>query len=338
MQPLSKRRLAGGAAALMLIGATLLSTAGSALAGQTRTITLGSPDSHGNVTAGLLTFTSATSGGATRTDITAINSSGHTLSNAHLLIGLDKVNNLPSDVKIIAVFGGDYLLCPNVTDPVTSLDCAFGNMAAKGATSSHSISVAFSVANAGNHDISVELKVSETGSDVGSNQNFAVATNTVSVGAQTCDALATFVPPNKTEPLLPHDATDCATDQQRSSLGVPPRAAGILVTLNDATPATGCGTVDCIGFQVSADVNGGASFSPAYITWTIRYSNTLLGNRNPNKVNFLHVNTQGTTPIPAANKGLCATDQVDCIASVTPDSTGVTFVLRTASNGVIKGR
>src|SRR5436190_678065 len=228
MQPSSRRRLVSGAAALMLMGATLVSTAGSALAGQTRTITIGSPDGHGNVSNGVLTFTAATSGGATRTDVTVINSSGHTLSDAHLLINLDH-SALPTDVKIVAVFNGDAGLCPPFIDPVASLNCSFDNMAAKDVTSTRSLSLVFSVGNPGAHTIQVELKVAETGSDVGSNQNYAIAQSTINVWSPTCQNVQTFVPPRQAKNLdLPTGLTGCNPDQ-RSGLVIPAQADGSLV-------------------------------------------------------------------------------------------------------------
>ena len=75
-------------------------------------------------------LTALTAGGVTRTDVTITNESGHTLSNAHFLVGLDQVT-LPTDVKVVAVFNGNAASCPTISDPVSTLDCNFGNIGAK---------------------------------------------------------------------------------------------------------------------------------------------------------------------------------------------------------------
>src|SRR5439155_15665221 len=126
----------------------------------------------------LTTLTPVSAGGVTMTNITITNVSGHTLSNAHFLIGLDQVAPLANGAAVVAVFGGDSGVCPPVTDPVTTYDCAFGNIGAKASQRTRHLSVAFSVGSAVS-DIKVELKVAETGTDVGSNTNYKTATASV---------------------------------------------------------------------------------------------------------------------------------------------------------------
>jgi hypothetical protein len=316
------RRLVGGTAALVLVGAALLSSTGSAIAGEARIISLS-----------MSALSAVSSGGVTKTDITFSNDSGHTLSNTHFLIGLDQVT-LPSDVKVVAVFGGDSGVCPVVTDPVSTYDCNFGNIGAKPNQKTRSFSVAFSVGATGPHDISVEVKVSETGSDVGSNVNFQTATASVTASEGTCDTTTTYIPPGLAKTVLPETGTCATTDLQRSALGLPKSNTGNFVFINDANPATGCSSpLVCFGNQVSATVNDGGPVNP-YLTWQIFYSNSVLGNINPKQVAFIH---DGTV-IPAGNKGLCKTaTSVDCQDPYQVGTDGVTFFVRTASNGLIKG-
>jgi hypothetical protein len=322
MRATSIRRLAGGVAGLLLVGATLLST-GSALAGETREVTIATT-----------TPTPVTAGGVTRTDITITNVSGHTLSNAHFLINLDMARPLPSDVAIVAVFGPNSAACPTITDPVTTLDCAFGNIGSKPSQRTRQLSVAFSVGAEGAHGIDVEVKVAETGSDVGSNTNFRTATISVDAGEATCHNLATFLPPGVAKTLSPADASSCVNPAQKSGLVVPAAASGNLVLLNDSATATNCPTsFTCLGNVVSATVNDGSPISP-YLVWRIFYSNATLGNVNPNKVAFIH----DTTIIPAGNKGLCKNaTSINCQDPYETSSTGVTFIVRTPTNGLIKG-
>ena len=321
MQRTSKRRLVRGAAGLLLIGATLLSTGGSALAGQTRDIEIT-----------MTPLTAVTAGGVTTTDVTITNTSGHTLSNAHFLVGLDQVA-LPSDVKIVAVFNGDAASCPTITDPVATLDCAFGNIGAKANQKTRNLSLAFSVGSGGLHSISVELKVSETGSDVGSNVNYQTATATVTPSAATCNAFATFLPPGIGETLMPTVGTDCDTsDPQRSFVVVPATTNGTLASVDDSAAATGCPDgYSCFGHAVAASVNNGNGIN---LIWQIKYSNAALGNINPKQVAFDH---DGLT-IAAGNKGLCKDEtSTNCQQPYVVTVDGVTFFIRTDKNGLIKG-
>jgi hypothetical protein len=321
MQRTSKRRLVGGAAGLLLIGATFLSTGGAALAGETRDITIT-----------MTPLTALTAGGVTRTDVTITNVSGHTLSNAHFLVGLDQVS-LPSDVKVVAVFNGDAASCPTITDPVSTLDCAFGNIGSKANQRTRSLSLAFSVGSGGLHTISVEVKVAETGSDVGSNTNFQTASASITPGAANCDSLATFLPPGIGKTLTPEVGTDCdTTDAQRSFIVVPATTGGTLASVDDSVDATGCATgYSCFGKAVSGSVNNG---NPINLIWQIKYSNAALGNINPKQVAFDH---DGGI-IVAGNKGACKTDtSTNCQLPYVVSADGVTFYIRTDKNGLIKG-
>jgi hypothetical protein len=323
MRATSTRRLIGGAAALTLIGATLLSSGSTVLAGETRDITI---DTTG--------LTPVSAGGVTKTDITITNASGHTLTNAHFLIGLDQVKNLPGDVTVVSVFGGDSGVCPTVTTPVSTYDCAFGNISYKPNQKTRSLSVVFGVGASGPHSISVEVKVAETGSDVGSNVNYNTATLSTTASQGDCNHLATYKVPGDGTLVIPVIGGSCDTsDSQRSGLLVPANANGNVVSVQDAIAALDCGTLTCLGFEVVGNVNSGAPVTP-YLTWSIFYSNSILGNLNPNKVAFFH----GTTLIPAGNKGLCKTaSSVDCQDPYHVGDGGVTFYIRTQTNGGVKG-
>jgi hypothetical protein len=322
MRATSMRRLVGGAAALMLVGATLLSTGSVALAGETRDITID-----------FTTLTAVSAGGATRTDITITNVSGHTLSNSHFLIGLDHAVNA-TDVTVVSVYGADAGACPVITTPVTTLDCPFGNIGAKANQKTKHLTVIFGVGASGPHGILVELKVAETGSDVGSNTNYKTATLSTDASVGDCDHLATFKLPGDGTVVLPVLGEDCATsDHQRSGLIVPPSDSGNLAAVNDSiTQLPGDCSVGfiCVGNAVSGTVNTGTT----PLTWQIFYSNSVLGNVNPSKIAFIH----GTDIIPAGNKGLCKNaTSTNCQDPYHVESDGVTFFVRTPTNGLIKG-
>jgi hypothetical protein len=328
VRPTPLRRLGTSAAALFLIGATLLSSAVVVSAADNRVLFIGSPGGANRE----LSFTPVTAGGLTKTDILVRNDGKQTLTKGHLYIGLAPATELPSGVTVAAVLGPNAGSCDR-TD--TSVDCDFGNISSKASLRSRSVTVVFAVASAGTPVITAAVKVAESVQDVGSNTNFAVATGAPQVGPASCDSLATFILPNEAQSLLPSDGGPCAADEQRSQLGVPAAPAGNLVALDDSQTG-GCPSgYTCFGKAVDASVNGGATVSP-YLTWKITYSATLMEGINPRQVGFAH----DAVIIPAGKKGQCSAQQTtDCIVgwTVDPASGATTFEIRTKSNGVMKG-
>jgi hypothetical protein len=306
----------------MLIGATLLSTGSIALAGETRDITI-------DFTA----LTPVSAGGVTRTDITITNVSGHTLSNSHFLIGLDHALNA-ADVTVVSVYGGDSGVCPVVTTPVATYDCAFGNIGAKPSQKIRHLTVVFGVGASGTHAILVELKVAETGSDVGSNTNYKTQTLSADASVGDCDHLATFKLPGDGTIVLPVLGGDCTTtDHQRSGLIVAAAAGGNVASVDDSLtqlPGSCSAGFICVGNAVSGTVNTGST----PLTWQIFYANDVLGNLNPSKIAFIH----GTDIIAAGNKGFCKNaGSTNCQEPYQVSAGGVTFFVRTPFNGLIKG-
>jgi hypothetical protein len=331
MRATSMRRLLGGAASLLLIGATLLTTAGVVTAGETRILDIRSP---GQVTP-VLSFTGVSAGNVTKTDIVVSNNGKQTLTSAHLLIGLAPASTLASDVTIAATFGAaGSMTC---TKTSTTLDCDLGSLTAKGPGKTRSISVAFTIGNSGSHTIDAAVKVAEAVQDVGSNANFSKAAGTFSADAASCDKAGTFLPPGVTGSVLPV-AADCSADDQRSALAFTENVGGALVTVDDSQTPTSCPTgYKCFGKEVSATVNGGATVSP-YLIWLITYSADTAASLNLKQVAFQH----GDYIIGAGKKGACDPDFTkftnDCNAGFTVNSDGsVTFELHTGSNSVMKG-
>ena len=87
--------------------------------------------------------------------------------------------------------------------------------------------------------------------------------------------------------------------------------------------------------SASATLSAGPSTpEPPLLTWQIFYSNSVLGNVNPSKIAFIH----GTDIIAAGNKGLCKNaGSTNCQEPYLVDNAGVTFFVRTPTNGLIKG-
>jgi hypothetical protein len=321
MRATSMRRLIGGAAALMLVGTTLLIAAGSALGADTRKMYIG-PDPDFTTGNGTLAFTPVTAGGDTLSTIYVKNIDNQTLT--HVVITIDKSQN--GATVSGQILGPDKAKCDGTIDPIT---CDFGNLKAD-ATRQFSIII---TTPAGTGDVLAKIVFNESNNPKGGNQQIESAHATPVVGDATCNTLATFLPPGIAKSLLP-DTGKCSTDTQRSGLIVPAATDGNVVSVDDGTAATGCATgYSCFGNSVNANVNGGASVSP-YLSWTIFYANSVIGSISPTKVGFDH---DGFVIVPG-KKGACKTDtSTNCIESITVTSDGVTFVVRTPTNGLIKG-
>jgi hypothetical protein len=321
MRATSMRRLIGGAAALMLVGTMLLTVSGTALGADTRKVYLG-PDPAFTVGHGTLAFTGVTAGGDSLSTIYLKNTDNQTLTHVVITIQRTQGSNTVSSL----VLGPDAGKCSVSTATIV---CDFGNLKA-GATRQFSIIVHALSAT----DVSAQIVFNESNNPNGGNQQIDEAHATIAVGDATCNNLATFLPPGIAKTLVPDDGTTCSGDSQRSGLVVPSNANGNIVSVNDTTTATGCPTgFLCLGNQVLGTVNNGSTVSP-FLKWSIFYSNGVLGNVNPGKVAFVH---EGTT-IQAGNKGLCKTpNSTNCQEPYEVQAGGVRFIIRTDTNGLIKG-
>jgi hypothetical protein len=328
-----KRRLVGGAGALLLIGATVLGSAGAVSAGQTRILEIKSPTATAD---GLLTFSQVGPGGATVTDVFISNNGKQNLTKAHLLIGVTGGVDLPSGITIADVFGLQGAgTCASTT---TTLDCDFGSLTSKGPGKTRQVSIAFNVgATTSASAIVITIKVAETVQDVGSNRNFEQASGTPTVDAASCHTYTTYVVRVHGALALGPTSADCSGESQLSALHVPENSGNGFANYNDTTAAS-CtvGQLTCFGFEVNATVADGATISP-YLIWEITYSAALMGNTNPTKVAFQH----GTGAPLTFKKNTCGTefDGSDCIAgySVDPDTAAVTYTLWTAKNSTMRG-
>ena len=333
MRATSMRRLVGGTASLMLIGTMLLTATGSALGADTRKIYIG-PDPNALVKSvanadlvgnGTLTFTAVSAGSDALSNIYIRNIDNQSLT--HVVVTIPKVQG--SATVSDQVLGQNAGNCD--TSGATAIVCDFGNLKAG---ASKAFSLIIHAGAAGTAPITAGIVFNESNNPNGGNQQIESADGTLTAGAATCNTLATFLPPGIAKTLLPTDGTACVTDGQRSGLIVPAAANGNVVSLDDSTVATSCAAgFACIGNQVDASVNGGAQISP-YLTWSIFYSNAVLGNVNPGKIAFLHAGTI----IAAGNKGLCKNaTSTNCQEPYVVSADGVTFFVRTPTNLVIKG-
>ena len=324
MQRTSKSRLAGGAAGLLLIGATLLSTTGVALAATTRFLYVGS-DPGFAADNGILGFTPVTAGGSSVTNVFVKNIDNQTLTHVVLTFGRSQGALSLSDV----VFGANGSSC---SASATTITCDLGNLKAK---QSRSFSLIVDAGAGGTAGFAGKVVFNESNNPNGGNQQINDITGSIDVGAATCNSLATFLPPGIAKTLLPDDGSACSSDLQRSSLTVPARPNGNnVVQLGDGTLATAC----TAGFSSSSARLGDRQWRRGRLALPdvddLLRQLRVIGSINPDKVAFDH---DGVV-IPAGKKGICKTSSsTNCIESVTTSATGVTFVVRTPSNGLIKG-
>jgi hypothetical protein len=333
MRATSMRRLIGGAAALMLVGAMLL-TAGGVTAGQTRILDIRSP---GELDAGALSFTPVSPGGATKTDVVVTNNGKQNLTKAHLLIGGTDGVALPDTISVADVFGLSG--AGTCTFTAATVDCDYGSLTSKGAGKTRQVSIAFNVgATTPPSPIVITIKVAENVQDVGSNQNFQQATGTPTVDGPSCHGYATYILSVHDALTLAGTSTDCTGQDQVSSLLLQKDSGNGFAKFDDLTPAV-CtiGNLTCFGNEVSATVHNGDTILP-YLTWKITYSASLLGNINASKVAFQH----GTAAPITFKKNTCGAPEdftSDCIVvPFTPNPDGsVTFEIRTKTNSTIRG-
>jgi hypothetical protein len=324
MRATSTRRLVGAAASLLLVGTMLLTVTGSALAADTRKIYVG-PDPSFVAGNGTLTFTAVSSGGSSLSTVYVKNIDNQNLS--HVMVTFDRSQGSASISS--QVLGANASSC---SATATLITCDFGNLKAK---ATRSFSLILDAAAAGTVAIHGTVFFNESTNPNGGNQQINAVDGSLAVGAATCNALATFLPPGIAKTLAPSDGSACSADAQRSALTVPANANGSLVTIDDSAAITTCPAgYSCFGNEVSASVNNGATVSP-YLTWKITYSAATLQSINPKQVGFQH----GATVI-AGKKAACGASFVnDCIVGYTVDPvTGaVTFEIRTKTNSVMKG-
>ncbi|HEY3164899.1 MAG TPA: hypothetical protein VGJ71_11095 [Candidatus Limnocylindrales bacterium] len=326
MRATSMRKLIGTAAALMLVGATLLTT-GSALAAKptdgTRHLYVG-PDSNYKLNPGLLTFTPVSAGGQSASNVYVKNVDNQTLT--HVVITFARTQG---GATISQVYGTASSYCLPLGD--TTVTCDFGNLLA-GTTRDFTLLIDASIA--GTFTFSGTVIFNESTNPNGGNPQISTVSGTLAVGETSCDSFATFLPPGIAKTLTP-DTGDCASDPQRSGLGVPANANGNVIFINDANDPTSCPAgYSCFGKEVVAGVNGGDTILP-YLTWYITYSADTIGNRNPKLVAFAH----DSYIILAGKKGACgAVFTKDCIAGYTVNADGsVTFEIHTATNTSMRG-
>ena len=319
---------------------TLSASTATALAGNTRAVTVGSP------TDGQLPSVTVSAGESIIFPIKVSNTGRQTLNNVLLVVGQDGLPlvdekdpqtavvpqapiDLPANVSITD--GGD--LC---TDGAT-LRCQIGTLAAR---TSITVTVTISSTRAAAAAViptKAVVTVAEIGNDNGSNVDTFAAEGSLNLLAFSCDTISAFRTNGQSKVVSTCAVTDpLETNGQSATITLPSNLSAI--GLNDAVPQ------DCPGqlatcysnAAVQADITGDAAGDT--IAWVVDVKLAAGTNVNVLKVVVYHEDDSGhVTLIPLTKKDACKTaTQTNCGAAQIVVIDGVTILrvtFQTAGNG-----
>ncbi|MBF8289181.1 MAG: hypothetical protein HW391_149 [Chloroflexi bacterium] len=277
-----------------------------------------------------------TAGGISRLDAGVTNVGKQNLSQSRLLVGTAPAAALPAGASLLAtVYGPDAAFCTVAADG-SSAACEFGSLR-RGQNRSVSFLVRFATAGAATIDIAV--KFAEQVNDNGSNEDTFHAAAAVTVGATTCDAVATFVPPGQAA-RLGTDFSTCTDDPQTTALNIPGQAGGALAFVGEESSSACAAGKSCFGQGSRASVNGGANLG--ILVWTISWAVSGLPNGfNPRQSGVVHLLDDGSTlVIENTKRNACKNaTQVNCLESFGYSADGLRLIaiIRTPTNGVMRG-
>jgi hypothetical protein len=278
--------------------------------------------------------TQVTAGGQTADTITIKNADNQNLSHVILGIGVAPASGaLPAGVAIVAVIGTDNSFC---TWSAASVSCDFASIAAK---KQRTLQVIFSASTAGLQTIPAAVSVNESGNPNGSNTQVFPANLGLTVGAATCDLLATYFSPGQLQKVLnTGGATDCSLstgNPQSTKVSVPASVVSAIVVQENDSAVCQTGYT-CFGQLSVGDLAVDGTYP---VTWTIQWQ--VPSNFNLNQFGVIHFKDSGAFDFAIQNKtkNYCKSDTATgCfVGAPTKDGTTLTAVIRTAGNGGIKG-
>lgn len=274
-------RRAGLLATVALVAASMAGLSGVSGANN-RLAYVGSPPAPvvapDPTTAGTLTFTPVTAGGATKVEYLVHSYDNQSLTHAFLDLPSTAV---PQDTTLTVetVYGANAGDCTWVKGG-TTVSCDFQKLTPK--KPDRSITVVWNVDATFDTThtpvFTASLQVNEQTNPNGSNtQVYQADSASATVTPASDDVTSTFVPPNTATTVGTH--APAGGNAQSTSILLPAKASGYVTTIQDDTnqgPTTGCEGLPgnkfgkpCVGSLSEAFVNNGASFSPGYLEWTI---------------------------------------------------------------------
>ncbi|HET7026745.1 MAG TPA: hypothetical protein VFI28_03535 [Candidatus Limnocylindrales bacterium] len=326
------RVLASAVAAALLATVTI---AGGASAGNTRQIYIGDPDGSG-----ILEPTSASATNQTAFQMLVRNTGKQNVTHVVVAIGSDAASSagqpagpsLPIGSRVVAMYGDGT--CSVEADGSGAM-CTFASLPSR---SSVSDTIVLTTPNAGAFDFWASVKLDENTSDAGANTDTFFSRGHLDVAPNDGDHFGTFLLPDVGGTVGTGFDTLGPTDQG-TLVTVPGAHAGTPVSIVEAVDSTTCAAgLSCFGALVTANVAGGSVVSP-YLTWVLRWDASVLPRGfNPKQAGVVHVLDGGQKVVISVKKNACTTARpIDCIADYTLTGTYFEIVVRTASNGGMKG-
>jgi hypothetical protein len=339
---LTLARLAAVSAAIA-IGALGVS-AGSGLAANTRIVIVGSP---GATDGTLIVRPSPVSSGRDAAfDVTVTNVGNQTLTHVAVMGGAaaEATSNplfppptfasLPTGASYVAAYPANPAApCTISSTGDSSISCPVGNLP-PGASASFRLVLkvpTLPATDPATYPFWIEVDLNEGTSSTGSNQDTFYATGALDVAAPSCEGVADFFLAGAAVLLTNAQPATCAQTTQISSASA---STGTFasIALNTNPPACPSGFT-CFGYLSGANVNDGVGS----VEWTISWQASLYGTGKPKGV--LHfLDGGGYVVISFGSKNACTTSNfTNCWVSTTATKTSFTAVIRTPSNGSIRG-
>lgn len=324
----------------------LVGSAVPAMAGNTRTVTIGSGSD------GALPVVTVSAGESIIFPLTVRNGGRQTLNNIQLAIGQDGLPQVVEKTPQTAVVPQAPIDLPagvTMTDNGTggggctggaTLRCAIGTL---GARSTFEITVTVSstrAAAAATIPTKAVVTVAEIGNDQGSNADTFAAEGSLNLLAFSCDSIAAFRTHGQSKVVSTCAVTDpLETNGQSASIALPAHLSSI--ALNDAVAQACPAQLDSCysSAAVEADIANDATSDT--LTWVLDLELASSANVNVLKVVVYHEDDEGNvTLIPLTKKNACkSAGQVDCGAAKILEVDGVRILrvtIQTAGNGKVR--
>jgi hypothetical protein len=329
----ARARVLTAAAIAALLG--IVSVAGGAMAGDTRSIYIGDPDGSG-----LLEPTITSEGNLTRVRVLAKNTGRQNVTHVALGIGTDAATSInqpgvPSlpDGWTVETLTGDGT-CTIEADGLGAR-CALGSLPAR---SSARATFVLRTAAAGTFDFWASVKLDENTNDGGANADSFYAIGHLDVDPNDGDHFGTFLGANQGGTFGTGFA-NLGQTRQGALVTVPGAPDGTPVSVVENGNATTCAaSVSCFGALETVNVADGTGVTP-FLTWQIHWDASLLPRGfNPVKAGVVHVLDNGKVVVIPIKKNTCsATKTTDCVVGYVLTKEYFELTLQTATNGGMRG-
>jgi hypothetical protein len=325
MRATPMRRLVGGATALMLVGTVLLTTAGSALAADTRFLFLGSDSTYNVDNNGILTFSDVTLGGQSAAPVFVKNIDNQTLT--HVVITILKTQ--VSGATVTEIFGPDSGKC---TPSDTAFTCDYGNLKAGAKRQFSILATGSTVATL---LVKAQVVFNESNNPNGGNEQIDEASGNLVISTASCDLVKTFFRAGSSSNLGTINGCALTPGNPQSTRIDTDVTSDSPVLVGEETGNLCSGALACFGQISRADVAINGTYT---VIWTIDWQ--VPSNFNVQKFGILHFPDGSSSPDLniTAKKNICkTTTSVGCIVSVTLTGTTLEAIVRTKGNGSMRG-